>query len=198
MAEEEHHGFWTPQRGGGWAWHEGGNPPQSLIDTYGRDTLTNYTQAPNGAANPNYDPDPGPDDVNPPTLTQIWQLAPDIPGEFVFFSESGTGTPPTTIPTVAAFTVVPGDLRAAENTLLTETNTQVTGYMGLRTSVLAFDWRKYGLSWHDAAKMKSMQDNMLVGVAESIHAVGVYVGKLNDAAQLYAKADYDSIPPDGQ
>ena len=125
----------------------------------------------------------------------ICGVAPNIPGERVYLTEPPGQSDSTDIPDVAAFKINPGSLRDAENTLLAQTQTEVTGYMELRAKVIeSYGWN-WGMGVHDTDKIKRIQDNMLLAVASSIHMSGVYVAKLNDAAQTYADADNKSKPP---
>jgi hypothetical protein len=193
-------GYWSPQHGGGWSWHPG-IPPDSLVKDYGWDKITDGSKTPNGAANPDYDPDPAPKDVTPPTLTQPWGTnPPSVTGNPLGVGPSdGTEQPISEPPHHPPYHVRPGQVRYAEVEILGQTQTAVSDYESLKGSVDAsksWNWGYHNESHLDVnGKIDSIQDNMLLAVADTLELAGQYVRALNNAAQFYAKADIDSFVP---
>jgi hypothetical protein len=195
-------GYWSPEHGGGWSWHPG-TPPPALADKYGWDKITDGTKTPNGAPNPDYDPHPAPKDVAPPTVTQPWgDHPPSVTGNPLNGDPSGgSGTPITQPPHHPPYRVRPGQVRYAEVEILNQTQNAVSEYDGLKSAVgdsKSWNWG-YGqeLTHLDVnGKVDSIQDSMLLAVADTLDLAGQYVRALNNAAQYYAKADIESFVPE--
>jgi hypothetical protein len=195
-------GYWAPQHGGGWSWHPG-KPPPYLVDDYGWDTITDGRKTPNGAANSDYDEDPAPPDVEPPSLSQTWGTnPPSITGNPEGIKpDDGSGDQISEPPHHPPYHVRPGQIRSAEVDILNQTQTVVSDYESLKADVkvsTGWNWGYHQDHGHldFNGKMDSIQDNMLLSVADTIELAGQYVRALNNTAQFYAKADIDSFVPE--
>lgn len=194
-------GYWAPERGGGWSWHPG-PPPPDLVKHYGWDKITDGTKTPNGAPNKDYDSDPAPNDVPPPTVTQPWGThPPSVTGKPLGVVPSdGSGEQISEPPHHPPYHVRPGQVRYAEVEILTQTQTAVSDYESLKGAAAAsreWNWGYKSETHLDVnGKMDSIQDSMLLAVADTLELAGQYVRALNNAAQFYAKADLDSFVPE--
>ncbi|WP_432827546.1 hypothetical protein [Dactylosporangium sp. CA-092794] len=193
-------GHWAPGTRGGFRWISGSlpGPDDWAVKNWGYAKATDYSHLPDGSKNPSYDPDEPITDVKPPALEQLWGYAPDIPSAMVYGGSDGTAGGGGADQPYTRFSVHTGSIRDAENTILVESNKMVVEYGNLREMVLesaSWDFTGGG-DPADNHKVKMIQDNLLTGVAGVIHLAGVFTAKLNDAAQVYAKADAASEPPE--
>ena len=193
-------GYWSPVHGGGWGWHAG-SPPDSLVKSYGWDKITDAKKTPDGADNPNWDPDPAPTDVKSPELSQPWSInPPNMTGDPL---QPPDGNAPPQVgapPHHPAYHVSPGDIRFIEATILGSTSTAISDYEKVKAQVEAskgWHW-EWGTETHldVGGKINSIQDNMLLAVGDALHLAGEYVFALNQAGQYYVRADKDSVLPE--
>jgi hypothetical protein len=158
-------------------------------------------------------------DPTPPTLKQIWPEAPHIPGENVKLGGGGGGqnqAPPSHKP----YSVSPGSIRDAENTLLQETGRQVEHYESFKnyvnerkewifsfassdtryTAVPGFRsgsiTKDHPVNPDTAHNTLVAQDQGLVAVANVIELAGQFIARLNNSGQSYAMADIASEMPE--
>jgi hypothetical protein len=199
-------GSWVPVHGGGWEWVYGQAPDPHLAKSYGYDKLTDIKQTPHGAKNPNYDPNPAPLDVAPPSVGQPWGISPPhITGE-------GLPLPPgdapkiDTPPSHRPYHVSPGSLRGAEVRILTGTLGVEGAYERVKATLQskpASEWfgqfadeQPQATTAYNEAKLQSIQDNLLAAIGNVLVGVGGYVQAVNNAAQSYAHADLQSFIPE--
>ncbi|GGK78767.1 hypothetical protein GCM10012284_10840 [Mangrovihabitans endophyticus] len=131
-------------------------------------------------------------------------------------------------PQSAAFTVHPGTLLDAENSILAATKSGIAEFESFKDRVLSeeswiffaedksstvpsyhaghYVWQGDERVWKQpdtyadvkdpnpgqTADLQGQQNSLLQAVGGAIQLVGVFVGKLNDAAQIYAEADKQS------
>jgi hypothetical protein len=190
-------GSWHPHsHGSTWEW--GKDPDQNDLRSYSYSELTDPDHFPL-YGHPNYDGNkPPPPDVVAPELKDTWGgVAPDVTGKDIV-KANGNGTPQTvsTPPSHAAYMVYPGGIRDAENILLADIDRCLAAYNSLKTAVAnALPDNLYMSNM--VGEMAHTQNRLLLNVGDTLELSGQYTRALNNAAQLYAKADLDSFLPGG-
>jgi len=182
--------------GGGWAWTWGAKPDPNLAKTYGNDKLTNPNQTPGGAPGPG-DPNgdqPLPPDVVPPTLKDIWGVAPEVTGQIPPLP-GGSQPPASQPPSHSPYRVSPGSIRNAETTLLARTDAQISQYDELKAYV--GQARSQNIYSSDGGvtegQLSTKQDRLLQNIGDAVELYSQYINMLNYAAQNYAHADISSF-----
>lgn len=195
---ERNSGSWRPTRGG-FQWRWGREPEEWSLNGYSYEELTNPDTMPAGRT-PNgvsFTRPPRPD-VVPPTVTNAWgDNPPSITGQLPEAESDGGGTPEalTEPPAHPMFTVSPGSLRDAEIAVLGLLDGAIGSYEATRAAVnLSRTQDVY--TRDNREELLSGQDNLLLGIADTLRLVGEFVSRLNIAAQSYARADIDSFMPD--
>lgn len=169
--------------------------------------------------------DDKPTDVTPPELTQPTVKGPTVDGH-PREGESrdpkgrrGKGVPQPAIqpPTHAKYAVSPGSVNDAGNEILSRSQQSVNTYEDLKSTVQHDGgW----IFWEPAIGTKipdimgveggyvtdqspettnqltAAEDNLLLGVADSITLAGQFADQLNNAAQFYTQADKASVLPE--
>ena len=182
----------------GATWEWGKDPDQSDLRNNTYSELTDPDHLPL-YSHPNYDGNkPPPPDVVAPELKDTWGgVAPDVTGKDIVKS-NGSGTPQTvtTPPSHAAYMVYPGGIRDAENTLLADIDRSLAAYNSLKSAVAnALPDNLYMANM--VGEMTHTQDRLLLNVGDTLELSGQFTRALNNAAQLYARADLDSFLPGG-
>ncbi|GAA5199777.1 hypothetical protein GCM10023322_76190 [Rugosimonospora acidiphila] len=186
-------------KGAQWVW--GDDPNQNDLHAYSYDELTDPDHLPNNAQHPSYDGNkPPPPDVVAPELKDTWGgVAPDVTGKNIVSADNGSGSPQqvTSPPHHAAYLVQPGGIRDVENTVLAEIDANLANYDSLKTAVA--NALPDGLYMPNmVGEMTHTQDRLLLNVGDTLELTGQFTRALNNAAQLYARADLDSfLPADG-
>ncbi|ASW55415.1 hypothetical protein [Plantactinospora sp. KBS50] len=190
------YGAWTPQHGGGWHWDWGRKPSQTLVDRYGEDVLTDPDHLPGHSHSATDNNQPPPPDVNPPTLADSWHgVVPDVTGAVPRPPDTGDAPTVTTPPVHQAYTVSPGAIRQAEQVVLSNIDIQLFAYDALKSKVAASKG-EFTYMARERETLINNQDRLLLQVGDTLELAGQFVRALNNAAQLYARADLDSFVPE--
>ncbi len=200
------HGAWGRNGRGGWAWVWNADPDPSLVKQYGYDKLTNPKVDPGGhgwagrpgPGDPNSSDHPLPPDVVPPTIKDIWGVAPEVTGQ-IPPPPDGSQKPVSEPPSHSAYRVSPGSIRNAETTLLARTDAQISQYNDLKA--YAEQTRSQNIYYTDDAgdavmtemQLSNTQDRLLQNIGDAVELYGQYINMLNYAAQNYAHADIGSF-----
>lgn len=138
-----------------------------------------------------------------------WATAHSITGKDVIGSDGAKSSDGADLPEpTSIFSVTPGTIKEAEDTILKEVGTQIDNFESFKKKV----WARGGWVFitdnpndpmpHDmmgnaipgqARDLVDGQNQLLRTVADSIELVGQFVARLNNAAQFYAEADIQSF-----
>jgi len=157
---------------------------------------------------PNWPPPPSgptpPPDVSPPAVADSWGGIPPAVTGNVPQTPSTNGNPdsqnigPAPIsepPSHPPYLVSPGDIRTAEDVILSSTDEHIIAYNNLKAYVTQAASDRIATDANTMAIIHNTQDNLLLNIGDAITLVGSLTGGLNYAAQSYANADQASYFP---